>query len=249
MPITLPREPIPATTGDPRILTLYGPPKVGKTTICAALPNALMLDLENGSDYVSAMKLKAQSLAEFEDIINEIVKMGKPYQYLINDTIDKIEDWADVSATTKYRKDIKGKNFSGESVLELPNGGGYLYLRNEFRRIFNLISTAAPRIILIGHVRDKVINAETKDVTSKDLDLAGKVRNIVCSLSDAIGHIYRDKDGKLKISFNTTESLQCGSRCVHLRGKTISFSDPATLSDWKQIYTTININQPLSGPI
>lgn len=239
MPITLPRELIPATPGDPRILTIYGPPKVGKTTICAALPTALMLDLEDGSDFVSAMKLKLNSITELNETVTEIIKAGRPYQYLIADTVDKIEDWAEVEATMKYRKSIKGKNFDGHSVLELPNGGGYLYLRNEFRTLFNLLCTAAPRIILIGHVRDKVINAETKDVTSKDLDLAGKIRNIVCSLSDAIGHIYRDKNGKLQISFATTESLQCGSRCVHLRGKTIQFSDPATINDWKQIYTTL----------
>ncbi len=236
MPIILPREPVPATAGSPRIMTLYGPPKVGKTTIVSVLPKALLLDIENGSDYVTMMKIKLDNALQIAPVVKDIIAAGKPYTYLIIDTIDKIEEWAEMEATREYKASNKGKTFDGDSVLELPQGAGYYYLRQTFRKFFTLLSIAAPFIIYIGHVRDKVINAESKDVTSKDLDLTGKIRNIVCSLSDAIGHVYRDKAGKLIVSFNTIETIQCGSRCQHLRGKTFTFSTPVALSDWKNIY-------------
>lgn len=239
MAIILPRELIPATTGSPRILTLYGPPKIGKTTIVSVLPNALLLDLEDGSDFVTAMKLKLTNPLQVKPFVDEVIKANRPYKYLIIDTIDKLEEWAEIEATREYKASIKGKTFGGSSVLELPQGGGYFYLRESFRKLFNLLYTAAPRLIYIGHVRDKVINEGAKDVTTKDLDLTGKIRNIVCSLSDAIGHVYRDSKGGLQCSFVTTDSVQCGSRCEHLRGKTLTFSTPVKLEDWKAIYSDI----------
>lgn len=239
MAIILPRELIPATTGSPRILTLYGPPKVGKTTIVSVLPDALLLDLEDGSDFVTAMKLKLQNPLQIKPFVDEVIKAGRPYKYLIIDTIDKLEEWAEIEATREYKASIKGKTFTGNSVLELPQGGGYFYLRETFRKFFNLLYTAAPRIIYIGHVRDKVIDGTGTDVTSKDLDLTNKIRILVCKLSDAIGHIYRDSKGNLLCNFTTTDISNCGSRCAHLRGKVINFSSPVKLEDWKAIYSDL----------
>jgi hypothetical protein len=240
MALILPRELIPATPGSPRILTIYGPPKVGKTSIVSCLPSALLVDLEDGSNYVSAMKLKLDNALQIPGLVKQIIDAGRPYKYIIVDTIDKIEEWAEAEATRKYKNSPIGKNFSGDSVLELPKGAGYLHLRNEFKKFFDQFRSAANYVIFIGHVRDKDINNTlTTTVASKDLDLTGKIRNIVCSMSDAIGHIYRDKDGKLVISFTTTEGIQCGSRCAHLRGATVNFSTPAVVEDWRQIYTDL----------
>ena len=46
--------------------------------------------------------------------------------------------------------------------------------------------------------------------------------------SDAIGYVLREDD-KLKVSFKADESIEAGSRCLHLRGKCIDF-------DWSKIY-------------
>lgn len=43
----LPIEKVPAKVGNPRYLVLYGKPKTGKTTIVAAIPNNLIIDLED----------------------------------------------------------------------------------------------------------------------------------------------------------------------------------------------------------
>lgn len=44
MAIILPTSKIAAVTQDPRNLILFGPPKIGKTTIVAELENNLILD-------------------------------------------------------------------------------------------------------------------------------------------------------------------------------------------------------------
>lgn len=237
MPITLPTEVIKAEGSSPRIMILYGPPKVGKTTLLSALPGNLILDLEDGSDYVTAMKLKLQNPLQIKPFIDEVAKAKHPYSVVSIETLDRLEMWSEIEATRQYKASIQGKNFSGDSVLELAKGGGYYYLRNTFYSYFVNLCTSAKHVIFTGHVRDKMLTIESKDVTAADLDLTGKIRNIVCSYSDAIGHVYRDKDGKCVISFKSTETVQCGSRCEHLKGKSFTFNTPPTKEDWKQIYT------------
>jgi hypothetical protein len=237
MPITLPTAPSPAEGQAPRIMILYGPPKVGKTTLLSAIPGALILDLEDGSDFVSAMKLKLQNPLQIKSFVDEVAKAKQPYPIVAIETLDRLEMWAEAEATRQYKASIQGKNFNEDSVLSLPKGGGYYYLRNVFYNFFITLCTSAKYVIFTGHVKDKMLTIDSKDVTAADLDLTGKIRNIVCAYSDAIGHVYRDKDGKLSISFKTTETMQCGSRCEHLRGKVFDFATPPTKENWKQIYT------------
>jgi hypothetical protein len=140
-------------------------------------------------------------------------------------------------ATRRYKASIIGANFKGDSILELPKGGGYLHLRNVFYEYFQRFRALAKYTIFIGHVRDALLTQDGKEVSSKDLDLTGKIKNISCAYADAIGHCFRTKEGILTISFKTVDTVTCGSRAEHLCGKEFVFSQPATLENWKQIYT------------
>lgn len=210
---------------------------MGKTTIAAALPNSLLIDCENGSDFISACKVKVTRIGELTILLDEIKKQGKPYKYLIIDTIDKVEDWCVTSATTLYKMSVQGKSFTGSNVLTLPNGGGYLWLRIAFHQIVEKIEGAADTIILLGHVRDKMLEDAGKEVSAKDLDLTGKIKSIVCAWADAICLIDRNSKGELIVSFKTDNTVLCGARASHLKGNTFTFTSPeATEEDWKKIF-------------
>jgi AAA domain len=232
----LPLSPVASKSQSPKSLIIYGPPKVGKTSVLAALDNNLITDCEDGSDFVTALKVKATSLGDIKALGEAIKTKGYPYPYVSVDTIDKIEEWCETHATTMYRQSLQGKNFAGRSVLELPNGGGYMWLRQSFHTYFGMLKSFAPRVIFVGHIRDKFLEVNGKEVTAKDLDLTGKIKSIVCSNVDAIGHMFRTKEGKLMLSFKTTENVVCGSRCPHLKGQEFEFGNPASMEDWKKIY-------------
>lgn len=208
-------------------------PKVGKTTILSQLSNCLIYDIEDGSRFVTALKIKVNSLAELNSVTDEVVKAGRPYKYIAIDTVTKLEDWCDVDATLYYMSTVQGKSFTGKSVCELPNGNGYLYTRMAFRKYMDRVKKAADNIIFIGHIRDKMLAGKdvknNTEVMTKDLDLTGKNKNIACTDADSIGYLYRDKEGKLMISFKTSDTVNCGSRCEHLKGQEFEF-------DWKKIY-------------
>ena len=116
----------------------------------------------------------------------------------------------------------------GMSILSLPNGAGYLYLRMAFKKWMDRLNMLADHVILVGHLKDKMIDKKGKEVSSKDLDLTGKIKQITCANADAIGYIYRENDNTM-ISFNSMNDITAGSRCDHLKGQDMKL-------DWTQIF-------------
>ena len=231
----LPTEVLPPTTKDPRVLILYGAPKVGKTTALASLPGNLIVDCEDGSDYITALKVKAHNMDELEKIATELRRQPGRYPYVSVDTASTVEDWAELRGTDRYKANPTGKNFKGTSVLELPHGHGYLWLRLAYQELLGMFSGTTKRLILVCHIRDKYIDKGSQEVAVKDLELTGKIRNITASRADAIGYMFRDirqNNGALMVSFQTLEQVTCGSRCEHLKGQVFEF-------DWKKIYTEL----------
>lgn len=228
----LPTAKIPVVRKSPRHMIVYGPPKIGKTTALAQLEGCLIIDLERGSDMVEALKIQANNLKELEALGKEIIKAGKPYKYVAIDTLTKLEEWCEEEAKALYRSTPMGKNFDkdneGQSVLSLPNGAGYLYLRMAVSKWIERLGKLADHVIFIGHLKDKMLEKKGKEVTAKDLDLTGKIRNIACAGADAIGYVYRDGDNTM-ISFDSEGDVNAGSRCDHLKGQVMQL-------DWNKIF-------------
>ena len=222
--ITLPKEKVKASRKSPKNMVIYGPPKIGKTTALSQLDDCLIIDLEDGSDMVDALKVQVNSLSELAELGKAIMKEGKPYKYIAIDTITKLEEWCEEDAKKIYTATPMGKNFEqknpGASVLSLPNGAGYLYLRIAYKKWIDRLNKLADHVILVGHLKDKMLEKKGKEVATKDLDLTGKIKSITCANADAIGYIYREDDQTM-ISFNSMDDVTAGSRCDHLKGETM----------------------------
>jgi ABC-type glycerol-3-phosphate transport system substrate-binding protein len=220
MSIVLPTKKVAADRTNPKRLVIYSKPKTGKTTAYAGLENNLILDLENGADYVEALKLKVSSLQELLEAGKAIKEAGKPYKYVTVDTVTALEDMVGPLAVKLYRQTSMGKNYDGDNVLTLPNGAGYLYLRQAFFQVLDFIDTLAPHIILSGHIKDKQVDDKGEMVLAANIDLTGKIKSLICANADAIGYMYR-KGNKTVLSFKTNEEVTCGARPEHLRNEEI----------------------------
>lgn len=247
MALTLPTEPVKATRTSPKVLILYSLPKVGKTYELSKLPGCLILDAEGGAEGYDCLRFSINSSADILAVRDEILRIGEqrfksgktgdnifPYQFIALDTADKIEEFADYSATEKYKKGRLNLNKKFEekgytSVTELPEGGGYYYLRNEMMELINAIAAVCPRLIITCHVKDKkIIDKKGETIVVSDLSLIGKMGSILCSKSDAIGYMYRSQSkenlGELMVSFETYESAVMGARQKYLAGQKMPFS-------------------------
>ena len=78
---------------DSKRLLLFGAPKCGKTTIVSQLEDCLIVDLEQGSNYVEGMIVEIKTMADYSALIKALKKAkdeagGKvPYKYICLDTL------------------------------------------------------------------------------------------------------------------------------------------------------------------
>jgi hypothetical protein len=238
MSIVLPTKKVKAERVNPKRLIIYSKPKTGKTTAFAGLEDNFIIDLENGSDYVDALKIKVNSLKELQEAGKAIRDEGRPYKYVTIDTVTALEEMVMPLAIKLYRGTSMGKNFDGDSVITLPNGAGYLYIRQAFFQVLDFIDTLAPHIILSGHIKDAQVNDKGDMVLSANIDLTGKIKSLICANADAIGYMYRKGD-KTYINFKTNEEVTCGARPEHLRNEEIVISemiDGELKTYWDKIY-------------
>ena len=242
--IELPLAPVKALTKSPKELIIFSKPKVGKTTLLAGLKNCLILDFEDGSDYVEALKLKVGSVSELKEIGKAIKEAGHPYEYIAVDTVTALEEFCIGYAEELYAKSSMGKNWFTEgkpkygTIINMPQGAGYQWLRQAYNKILDFIRQLAPKIILVGHVKDTMLEKAGNEFNSMDLDLTGKIKRITASNSDAIGYLYR-KGKQNIISFKTSDEISCGARPEHLRNQEIVISeltDEGMITHWNKIY-------------
>ena len=238
MSIVLPTKKEKAERQNPKRIVIYSKPKTGKTTAYAGLENNLIIDLENGTDFVEALKVKISSLQELLDTGKAIKAAGNPYKFITVDTVTALEDMIMPLAVKLYRATAMGKNFDGDNVTTLPNGAGYLYIRQAFFQVLDFIDTLAPTIILSGHIKDKQVDDKGELVMSANIDLTGKIKSLICANADAIGYMYR-KGNKTILSFKTNEEVTCGARPEHLRNEEIVVSemvDNVLTTSWDKVF-------------
>lgn len=225
----LPTEKIKATRLDPKRLLLFGLPKVGKTTIMSQLDDCLIIDCEEGSDYVDALKIDVSTFKDVETSLkllseNKGTHKKNPYKYIAIDTVTVLEEIVLPFAGQLYKQEPMGKNWKGDNVTKLPNGAGYQYLRDAFFRIIDAYAKYCDTIILIGHVKDKLLSKEGEEYTEKSVDLTGKIASMAAAKVDAIGYMYA-KDNDRYIDFSPSENTVAGNRAKHLSGKKIKISE------------------------
>lgn len=242
--IVLPKEKIKAKVQNPRFLILFGKPKAGKTTLVSKLENNLIVDLEGGSEFLDALAVQARSVKDLGEIANTIKEEintsgNKPYKYITIDNASRLEEIALPYAVQLYKATPMGKSYQGTDVRTLPNGSGYLYLQQAVRKIIDMFRDLCDNFILIGHLKDKMINKDGEELSEMSLDLVGKLANIICGEADAVGYVYRKKN-ETHISFEGGDNSVREARAPHLRGKNIVIaeSDDSNNIDvyWDRIY-------------
>lgn len=238
MGIVLPTAKVKGDRVNPKRIVIYSKPKTGKTTAYAGLENNLILDLENGTDYVDALKVKISNLQELLDAGKAIKEAGRPYDYVTIDTVTALEEMIMPLAIKLYKQTPMGKNFDGDTVINLPNGAGYLYIRQAFFQVLDFIDGLAPTIILSGHIKDKQVDDKGELVMSANIDLTGKIKSLICAQADAIGYMYR-KGNKTILSFKTNDEVTCGARPEHLRNEEIVITemiDNVLHTTWDKVF-------------
>lgn len=241
--IVLPIEKTKAKVENPRFLIIFGKPKMGKTTIVAALEDNLIIDLEGGSQFMDALSIQARTVEELGEIANaireKIKQTGKkPYKYITIDSGTVLEEIVKPFALKLYQSTPMGKKYN-DDILKLPNGAGYMYVREAFEKVRTMFMNLTVNFILVCHCKDTMINKEGKEMSEMSVDLSGKLARITMAAADAIGYLYRDKKQTI-LNFNGGGDFICEARAPHLRGKEIVIAESDENNvvhvDWTKVF-------------
>ena len=243
----LPTKPKVPIKVNPKFFILFSKPKAGKTTALSLLENNLLIDIEDGSDFVGGMTVKANNMDDIRSIKDALIKSkdeGKQYKYITLDTATALEDMVGELAIKLYKDTPMGANYGkkkGEDdVRKLPNGAGYLFLREAYEKVVDIFKQFPTEcLILTGHVVDKMVNKNGEEVSEMQLDLTGKLGRIMYSRADAVGFLYREGN-KCIINFDGGGDVIIEARPAHLRGKKIVISemqeDGTITTNWDKIF-------------
>ena len=130
-----------AISENPKVLLLYGAPKVGKTTALSQLNDCLIIDTEDGANMVEGYIETVKNREELIELLKQ-AKEGHDYKYVAIDTIDKIALWAEKTVCQEE---------SVVNIADLPFGKGFGMMREKVLNTVNILKEIFPHVIIIGH--------------------------------------------------------------------------------------------------
>tara|TARA_R100001594_G_scaffold139206_1_gene183412 strand:- start:771 stop:1442 length:672 start_codon:yes stop_codon:yes gene_type:complete len=211
-------------TVNPGLLLLYGSKKSGKTTMLGQLDDCLVIDTENGSDYITGDVAIANNLDDIREIAKEAAGPENKYKYIAIDTINPVIEWLETPVLLQYGAKYKD---TYNSIGEIPHFAGWGEHRKNVQKFISAFRKICDCLIIIGH--NKAATAANGIVEPETFDAQGKLKSLIMAQADAIGYVHRDDEDVLKVSFKSGRALEAGSRCEHLKGEILDFK-------WENIF-------------
>lgn len=210
-----------------KYVLVYSLPKVGKTSLAAQFPRALLCAFEIG--YHALPGVKAADISSWSDFKKVVQQLKLPKAKEMYDTV--IIDTVSI-ATDLCEKYILAQN-DVETLGDIPWGQGWSQYKKEFDTPFRELTQLGYGIVFICH--SKEVNTGLKDADGNDIkgvapDINKTGLNTVNRLVDIIGYISQEfqPDGSSKRYFYTrqTPTVFAGSRYKYLAPKIEFGYDP-----------------------
>lgn len=211
------------TSNNPRLMVIYGEPKSGKSTTCAQLEGALVIDFADEYDHIIASKtyrVKVHDVDELIKVKEEIANSGQIFPQIILDNASAMYECVRPYGLTLYKGTQAGRAYDGD-LSGIPFGGEWTYPRKAFLRVLNMFKAFTETLILVGHIRDDV---DGNKAVKTSINLPGQLKNDVLGAADTVGRIYRKKN-QCVLDFEGRDNFLAQSRVIHLRGKQIVIAE------------------------
>jgi hypothetical protein len=215
------------------VIFLYGPPKIGKSTLISEIDDVLFMNTGGGLDALECYQIPIPDWETFAQAGLEFVSGEHKFKVAAIDTIDRLHKMC-----VNYL--MKKHNVQHPSDLEW--GKGYDMVKDELMRPLTKLALSPYGLILISHVDEKEIKTRTATITRSVPTLQGYIWNMIDGLTGIIMLMtsIQDKDGYRRIIRTTpNETYIAGDRTKRLA----SFGDIEILKDrpnWKRIEEIFN---------
>jgi GTPase SAR1 family protein len=208
----------------PRKILIYGPPKIGKSTLTGATKDALMIPTEDRVDHIQCKKTPIPNqLEDVFEVIQYLANEKHPFKRLIIDTIDWLEplihDYVCRKNGFKSITDDHNKETAFQKGLKYHAVAGW----KEFLAGLDYLRDSGIGIVLVAH--DAIIKHDPPDGDSYDKSVMKIDKNalsVVEEWADMIGYYNR------KVFVKTEEgrsgkAVNANNRMLHLSGNNPAF--------------------------
>jgi len=178
----------------PRKFVLHGPPKIGKSSLVASFPGALLIPTEDRVDHVNAEK--TELITSYDELLEifEFLISGSTYRAVIVDTIDWLETmiWEHVCKKKGFSSLVEDKN------KETNFGKGLKYhavegWKNFLQNCDILREQAGIPVILVAHSQVEKIDPPDSDSYDRyNLDIDKHAAAVVFEWADVVGFYNRE---------------------------------------------------------
>jgi len=172
----------------PRILA-YGPPGIGKTTLASEFPDAVFVQVEEGTP--AGVELTSWGLIEsfggVMDAISTLASNDHDYKTIVVDSVTALQRL--VFAETCERGDEKGNRKA--NIEDFGYGKGYVYALRVWQDFLDglnyLRNTKGMAVVLLGHSKvERFDDPETVSYDRYEIDLHDKSKGLIEREMDAI---------------------------------------------------------------
>lgn len=200
-----------------KYVLVYSQPKVGKTSFAASFPKSLLLAFEKGYNAIGGVR--AVDINKWSDAKLVLRQLEKPEAKAMYDTIT-IDT---VSIAWSLCEEFICAQNAVQKINEIPWGGGYSQLTQEFEAFLRKITMLGYGLVLITHVDVRRETIDDNEVEFFAPSLNKRCYPICNRIVDIIGYIGIDWDenGNSERWFYTrkTPTIMAGSRFKYLAPK------------------------------
>ena len=115
----------------PRIV-IYGPPKIGKTTLASTIPHCVILDYEGGSGFANVARIDKDDLDTFDKtqkVLQDLCTQDHPFQAVVIDTVD----WMQAIVSEEAAKEHSSGEKTYATAEDVPYRAGVVTMQNIFK--------------------------------------------------------------------------------------------------------------------
>jgi len=183
MGITLPKSATPKKNNlNDLTVLLHGQKKIGKSSFCANIPNALFAATEPGLGHLEVHQVPIQSWRDFIDLCNALVDEKHDYQSLVIDTLNNLYGFACRAVCEKHKVEYVG-DFKAI-------GKGHVLANNMFYETLLKLANLPYGLWMISHSVDREHETRMEKYQKSVPQLPDKAAGQILGMADLI--LYAD---------------------------------------------------------
>jgi hypothetical protein len=158
-------------------LLIYGPPKIGKSTLCSHADGALFLATEPGLNSLDVFQIPISSWEEMTEALAMIAAGRHDFRTIVIDTVDN---------AYRFCEEFVCKRLKIDHPSDADYGKGFSAVNSEFIRVLTKLGALPYGLILTSHAKEKEVTTRTGKTTKIGPTLPDSACKIVKGFADCI---------------------------------------------------------------